>query len=194
MRKTSFEILHCTQCGAPTRYQTPAGDSRERAICTRCEKIHYQNPHVVVGAVVHHQAGFVLCRRAIEPRSGFWTIPAGYLELEESTEEGACREAYEEAQTDLHIERLLAIYNLSHLSQVQILYLARLKGEHFSPGPESLEVAHFTWDEIPWDELAFPSVRWALLHARRHLQGETEMPELRAESLVLDPKLLFKKE
>lgn len=190
MRKTSFDIQHCMQCGGSVVYQVPEGDSRERAVCTRCHKIHYQNPHVVVGAVVHHQDCFVLCRRAIEPRHGYWTIPAGYLELEESTEAGARREAFEEAQTELEIERLLAVYNLSHLSQVQILYLARLKGDHFAPGPESLEVACFAWDDIPWNELAFPSVRWALLHARKQLRGETQLPELRAESLVLDPSLL----
>ncbi len=161
-----------------------------RAICPACGKTHYQNPHVVVGSVVHFKDCFVLCRRAIEPRRGFWTIPAGYMELEETTEEGACREAYEEAQTQLEIENLLAIYNLAHVSQVQILYLARLKDEHFAAGPESLEVECFRWSEIPWDELAFPSVRWALKHARRQLRGETRMPELRSEALVLDPQLL----
>jgi ADP-ribose pyrophosphatase YjhB (NUDIX family) len=192
MRKTSFDIQHCTQCGAPTDYQIPEGDTRQRAICSRCHKIHYQNPHVVVGAVVHYNDCFVLCKRAIEPRHGFWTIPAGYLELEETTEAGALREAYEEAQTELEIERLLAVYNLAHLSQVQVLYLARLKGDHFAPGPESLEVACFSWDDIPWDDLAFPSVRWALLHARRQLRGETLLPETRSESLVLDPQLLPK--
>lgn len=192
MRKTSFDIQHCTYCGAATDYQVPAGDSRLRAVCSQCHKIHYQNPHVVVGAVVHYNDCFVLCRRAIEPRHGYWTIPAGYLELEETTEAGALREAYEEAQTELEIDRLLAIYNLAHLSQVQVLYLARLKGDHFSPGPESLEVACFSWEEIPWDDLAFPSVRWALVHARRQLRGETLLPETRSESLVLDPQLLPK--
>ena len=192
MRKTSFDIQHCTQCGHPTDYTIPEGDSRLRATCAHCQKIHYQNPHVVVGAVVHYQNCFILCKRAIEPRSGYWTIPAGYLELEETTEAGALREAYEEAQTELEIERLLAVYNLSHLSQVQVLYLARLKGHHFAPGPESLAVACFAWEDIPWDALAFPSVRWALLHARRQLCGETLLPETRSESLVLDPQLLPK--
>jgi ADP-ribose pyrophosphatase YjhB (NUDIX family) len=140
----------------------PAGDNRERLVCGDCGYIVYDNPKIVVGSVVRHGAAYLLCRRAIEPRLGYWTLPAGYLELNETTEAGALREAWEEAQARIHIEGLLAIYNIPRLSQVQLIYRARLIGEDFAPGPESQAVELFAWDTIPWRDLAFPSVRWSL--------------------------------
>jgi ADP-ribose pyrophosphatase YjhB (NUDIX family) len=141
----------------------PEGDSVERLVCRDCGHIHYVNPKIVVGAMVSAADGrILLCKRAIEPRLGFWTMPAGFLEERESTEVGAKREAHEEATAEIAIDSLLAVYNVPRISQVQLIYRARLATPHFAPGPESLEVALFTWDEIPWKELAFPSVYWAL--------------------------------
>jgi ADP-ribose pyrophosphatase YjhB (NUDIX family) len=150
----------------PSRRAIPAGDDRERLICPDCGFIQYDNPKVVVGSVALWQDRILLCRRAIEPRSGFWTLPAGYLELNETTVEGARREAWEEARARIEIEALLAVYNIPRLSQVQIFYRARLLSDEIAAGPESREVALFAWDQIPWDDLAFPSVRWALGHHR----------------------------
>jgi ADP-ribose pyrophosphatase YjhB (NUDIX family) len=140
----------------------PAGDNRERLVCGDCGYIVYDNPKIVVGSVVRHDGRYLLCRRAIEPRLGYWTLPAGYMELNETTEAGALREAWEEAQARIHIEGLLAIYNIPRLSQVQLIYRARLVGTDFAPGPESQAVELFAWDAIPWRDLAFPSVRWSL--------------------------------
>jgi ADP-ribose pyrophosphatase YjhB (NUDIX family) len=146
----------------PVDRVVPAGDNRERLVCGDCGFILYDNPKIVVGSVVKHGARYLLCRRAIEPRTGFWTLPAGYLELNETTEAGALREAWEEARARIRIEGLLAIYNIPRLSQVQLIYRAQLLDAAIAPGPESREVGLFTWDEIPWRELAFPSVNWSL--------------------------------
>jgi len=140
----------------------PAGDNRERLVCGDCGFIVYDNPKIVVGSVVRHGPRYLLCRRAIEPRTGFWTLPAGYLELGETTEAGALREAWEEAHARIRIEGLLAIYNIPRLSQVQLIYRAQLLDAAIAPGPESREVGLFAWDEIPWGEIAFPSVNWSL--------------------------------
>lgn len=142
--------------------QIPAGDNRERDVCGDCGWIHYKNPQVVVGAVCVWDDKFLLCKRAIEPRHGYWTIPAGYLEENESTEDGARRETLEEACAEIEIGQLLAVYNIARISQVQLIYTARLKDGNFAPGDESLETRLYSWSEIPWDDLAFPTVRWAL--------------------------------
>jgi ADP-ribose pyrophosphatase YjhB (NUDIX family) len=146
--------------------QVPEGDTHERQVCTDCGWIHYVNPKIVVGAVITRGERILLCRRAIEPRLGFWTIPAGYMEERETSEAGAMREAQEEACADIRIDALLAVYNIPRISQVQLIYRATLASLEFSAGPESLEAKLFHWDEIPWDELAFPSVHWALQHHR----------------------------
>jgi ADP-ribose pyrophosphatase YjhB (NUDIX family) len=150
----------------PSVLATPEGDNRERMVCPDCGFINYENPKIVVGSVCLWEERILLCRRAINPRRGFWTLPAGYLELHESTSAGAIREAWEEAQATIAIDGLLAIYDIPRISQVQIMYRARLVTPAFAAGPESLEVKLFAWEEIPWDELAFPSVRWALEHYR----------------------------
>jgi ADP-ribose pyrophosphatase YjhB (NUDIX family) len=147
--------------------RTPSGEDRARLVCDHCAFVRYENPHIVVGSVVTAEDGRILmCRRAIEPRHGFWTLPAGYLELEESPEEGAMREAWEEARARIRIDRLLATYTIRHLSQIQLMYAATLVDPAIEPGPESLECALYDWDDIPWDAIAFPSVRWALHHHR----------------------------
>ena len=144
----------------------PEGDTRPRLVCDTCGFIRYENPKIVVGSVVAHEGRLLLCRRAINPRSGFWTLPAGYLELNETTADGAVREAFEEATARIEIDRLLAVYSIPRLSQVQLIYRARLLDPDVKAGPESAEVGLFQWEEIPWDDMAFPSARWALRHWR----------------------------
>lgn len=175
----------CPTCGGDIVYLVPVGEQRERAVCQQCALVHYHNPHLVVGAVAIYQDQFLLCQRAIEPRRGYWTLPAGYMELQETSEQGACREAMEEANAQLAIQRLLAVYNLAHISQVQILYLAELVSPKVWPGEESLAVGLFAYDEIPWQELAFPSVQWALKHARQLLQHPELGPDQRSTGLEL---------
>lgn len=154
--------------------KAPEGDDRERQVCTTCGFINYVNPKVVVGSVAKASDGRVLlCRRAIEPRVGFWTLPAGYLEEGETVEAGAAREAREEACAELRMEGLLAVYSVPRISQVQIMFRATLVDDAFAPGPESLETALFAWEEIPWEALAFPTVAWALRHDRAMLEGAT---------------------
>lgn len=142
--------------------RVPEGEDRERLVCGSCGFVAYENPKVVVGSVVAEGGRVLLCRRAIEPRSGFWTIPAGYLELGETVEEGARREAWEEAQARLRLDGVLAVYSIARIGQVQVIFRAGLAEPGFAPGPESREVALFSWEDIPWDDIAFPSVRWAL--------------------------------
>ncbi len=143
--------------------QIPTGDVHQRDVCGHCGYIAYQNPKIITGAVIEAEDGrILLCRRAIEPRRGFWTIPAGFLELGETCANGAIREAWEEARARIRIESILAVYSVTHISQVQILHHARLAEPGFAPGEESLEVQLFHWDDIPWAEIAFPSVHWVL--------------------------------
>jgi ADP-ribose pyrophosphatase YjhB (NUDIX family) len=144
----------------------PDGDNRHRRVCDTCGFVDYDNPKVVVGAVCTWEDKILLCRRAIDPRTGYWTLPAGYLEAHESTSAGAAREAHEEANAVIEIASLLAVYSVPRISQVQVIYLARLVNPAVSAGPESLEVGLFRWDEIPWEDLAFPTVHWALHHFR----------------------------
>lgn len=151
---------------SPFERRTPDGDNRPRLVCSDCGFIHYENPKVIVGSVCTHDDRILLCRRAIEPRRGFWTIPAGYLELNETTEAGAMREAAEEACARIAIDGLLAVYTIPRISQVQLIYRARLEDGKFAAGEETLELDLFEWPDIPWDDLAFPSVRWALGHWR----------------------------
>ncbi len=142
--------------------RVPAGDDRHRLVCDDCGFIHYENPKIVVGVVAYWEGAILLCRRAIEPRVGYWTLPAGYLELGEDAETGARREAWEEARAQLAIEQLLAVYSIPRISQVQLIYRARLTSPEVAAGPESREVGLFPLDGLPVQELAFPTVRWAL--------------------------------
>ncbi len=150
------------------RAEIPDGDDRQRLVCGDCGWIHYVNPKLVVGAVISHGEQLLLCRRAIEPRLGFWTIPAGYMEERETSEQGAAREAREEACAEIRIDGLLGVYNIARISQVQLIYRAELVGGRHEAGPESLESRLFDWEEIPWTELAFPTVQWALNAWRDH--------------------------
>lgn len=153
----------------------PEGDDRVRRICDHCDFIDYVNPRVVVGSVATWDNKILICKRAIEPRLGYWTLPAGFMENGESVEEGACREAVEEACADLEIERVLAIYSIPRISQVQVMFKAKLRSPDIAPGPESQEVKLVTWDEIPWKEMAFPSAVWALKHWKS-VEGRDDYP------------------
>jgi len=155
----------------------PDGDTHARAICDSCGYIAYENPKVVVGSVVVHEGKVMLCRRAIEPRRGFWTLPAGYLELQETVEEGARREALEESGARITLDGILAVYSISRIGQVQVIFRARFDGAaEFAPGVESLEVKLFDWTALPWDELAFPSVHWSLQAWRAAGAGPLGVP------------------
>ena len=145
------------------RQLVPEGDNRLRDVCDACGYVAYSNPKIVVGSVLVHRGQVLLCRRAIEPRRGYWTLPAGFLEHGETAEEGAVREAAEEAEAAIAVDGILAVYSISRIGQVQIIFRARFDGPaQFAAGPESLDVRLFAWDDIPRAELAFPSVTWAL--------------------------------
>lgn len=152
--------------GPHFRKETPAGDERERDVCGHCGFIDYRNPRIVVGSVLSFEGKILLCRRAIDPRKGYWTIPAGYLEIGESLEDGARREAFEEARVRVRLDQVLGVYNVPRISQVQIIFRGRLTTPEFAPGPESLDVGLFEWADIPWPDIAFPTVGWALRHWR----------------------------
>ena len=150
----------------PSVRSIPDGDNRERLVCPDCGFIAYDNPKIVVGSVAVWEAKILLCRRAIPPRVGLWTLPAGYLELNETGEAGAAREAWEEARAHIAIDGLLAVYDIPRIGQVQLIYRARLNSPDIAAGEESAEVGLFDWADIPWPEIAFPSVGWALAHYR----------------------------
>lgn len=142
--------------------QIPSGDDKPRLVCTDCGFVNYINPKIVAGVVVSNEHGqIMLCRRAIEPRMGFWTVPAGFMEERESTKQGAAREVYEEAKAHVQIDALLGIYEVPRISQVHFMYRGHLTSD-FAPGPESLEVKLFDYQDIPWDDIAFPTGTWAL--------------------------------
>jgi ADP-ribose pyrophosphatase YjhB (NUDIX family) len=148
----------CSQCGAAVELKIPEGDDRPRHVCVSCHTIHYSNPKVVTGCIPEWGDQLLLCRRAIKPRHGYWTLPAGFMENGESVQEGAARETWEEAQAKVQVTDLYTTFNLPHIDQVYMLFRGRLLAPEFGPGPESLEVKLFNEDEIPWDELAFPVV------------------------------------
>ena len=150
----------------PSVRAVPEGDDRLRLLCPDCGYVVYENPKIVVGSVARLDGRILLCRRAIEPRRGFWTLPAGYLELNETPEQGALREAWEEARARLALDGLLAMFSIPRISQIQLIYRARLTTPEIEAGPESAEVGMFAWDDIPWDDIAFPSVHWSLKRYR----------------------------
>ncbi|RKR04278.1 ADP-ribose pyrophosphatase YjhB (NUDIX family) [Kushneria sinocarnis] len=153
----------CSHCGAPVRLTIPAGDDRLRYLCERCGTIHYQNPRIVAGTLPLVDDRVLLCRRAIAPRQGYWTLPAGFMENGETTEQAARRETLEEACAELAELSLYTLIDLPHIHQVYMIFLGRLAGD-FSPGPESHEVRLFEEAEIPWEALAFPTIERTLKH------------------------------
>lgn len=159
----------------PISLTVPEGDDRLRKTCEDCGFIHYENPKIIVGAVCTWGEGkaerYLMCRRAIEPRRGFWTMPSGYMELNETTEAGAAREVWEEARARITIDALLGIYNLPTISQVHVVYRGAMITPDHDAGPESLETQMLLWDDLPWNDLAYPTVRWAL-EAHRARRGQ----------------------
>jgi ADP-ribose pyrophosphatase YjhB (NUDIX family) len=151
-------IHYCTRCGGPVEVRVPPGDDRPRHVCARCGTVHYQNPKLVAGCLAEWGEQVLMCRRAIEPRHGLWTLPAGFMENGETTREAALREALEEANARVEIIDLYTLYDLPHISQVYCLFRGRLLDLDFHPGAESLEVRLFREEEIPWDALAFTSI------------------------------------
>ncbi len=157
-------IKHCRNCGATVAYRLPDdGDTRERAICTACHTVHYENPLNVVGTVPWLDHRVLLCRRNIEPRRGKWTLPAGFMELGETAPQGAARETDEEAGAHIEMQDLFSVISVPRIGQVHLFYRARLLSDRLAPGPETLEARLFSEAEIPWDELAFRTVRETLL-------------------------------
>ena len=149
----------CSACGAQVALRVPTGDSLPRFICGACHTIHYENPKLVVGSIPAWEDKILMCRRAIEPRYGFWTLPAGFMENHESTEQAAVRETQEEAHAEIEIGPLYTVWSIPHISQVHLFFRSRLLNLEFKAGSESLEVALFREAEMPWEQLAFASVR-----------------------------------
>lgn len=183
-------ISFCSACGAKTHNIIPAGDSRPRDVCSSsaCGLVHYENPRIVTGTLPVWQGKILLCRRAIEPRRGFWTLPAGFMELAETVEQGAVRETWEEAGARVAVRGLLAVLDVPHASQVHTFYWADLIDGVFEAGTESLEVALFAPADIPWDELAFKTVYIAL----KHYLSKAESPSLLTRTVHYEPKVAAK--
>ena len=152
----------CSHCGASVELRIPSGDTLPRYVCRQCATIHYQNPKLVVGALAQWEDRILLCRRAIEPRHGFWTLPAGFMENDETTAQAAVRETAEEACARIEVGELYTMIDVPYISQVHLVYRARLLDLDFSAGEESLEVALLREDEIPWDQIAFRTIGMTL--------------------------------
>jgi ADP-ribose pyrophosphatase YjhB (NUDIX family) len=152
----------CSNCGTRVVLKVPEGDLLPRHVCENCGTIHYQNPKIVVGSVPEYQGRILICKRGIEPRLGYWTIPAGFMENDETLEAGAAREAMEEARIDVEIGSLLLVANVTHARQVHVFFRSRMLTPDFGVTHESLEVALIDEKDIPWNDLAFPSTEFAL--------------------------------
>ena len=151
-------MKYCTECGSATENKIPEGDNRPRDCCTRCDLIHYTNPRIICGTIPIRAESVLLCKRAIEPRYGKWTLPGGFMENGETVSQGAFRETLEETNTEVEMGELYAIFNVPQINQVYMLYLAKVVADDYSSTSESLDVKFFTEDEMPWDDLAFPFV------------------------------------
>jgi len=155
-------MKYCSECAGAVEFKIPDGDNRPRHVCRDCDTIFYNNPRIVAGTLPIHEGKILLCRRAIEPRYGYWTLPGGFMENGESTEQAALRETWEEAFARVDIRRLFSMISVTHIGQVHLFFTADLPAAEFSSGPESLEVALFAPEDIPWDELAFSTVERSL--------------------------------
>lgn len=177
-------MKYCSECGSnQIDLLIPAGDNRPRHVCGQCGQIHYQNPKVITGCLVEHQGQVLLCRRAIAPRYGLWTLPAGFMENHETTEQAAIRETWEEAQAQVTALKLYGVFSIPHISQIYLMFLAQLVPNDplFAAGSESLEVALFDETDIPWSELAFPVVQKTLMQYyqdRLHGQFPTRVGDI----------------
>lgn len=157
-------MAYCLQCGHQAEHKIPEGDHKPRLVCPNCHYIHYENPKVICGAIVIHEGKVLLCRRAIEPRYGYWTLPAGFMEIGETMAEGAARETVEEADAVAIHPHLYCLYDIPDIGQIYILYLTELQDGKYNVGPESLECALFEEQDIPWEEIAFEAVKRTLKH------------------------------
>jgi len=155
-------MQYCSACGQPVTSTVPPGDNRLRDVCTSCGTVHYQNPKIVAGCVPEYGGQILLCRRAIEPRRGFWTVPAGFMEMGESLAEAALRETWEEALAQVEIGPLFAAVDVIHAGQLHVFFSGKLPRPEFGAGTETIETRLFRPEDIPWGELAFPSIRIAL--------------------------------
>ncbi len=174
----------CSNCGAAVSLKIPAGDNRQRSVCDACETIHYVNPRIIAGCLVTAGDQVLLCKRAIEPRHGYWTLPAGFMENGESTEAAAARETWEEAEAKVEIDGLYTLFSLPHISQVYLFYRAELVGGTYAAGAESLEVGLFSEADIPWDTLSFP----VITHTLKHYFADRQSGVFPTRSQVLDFK------
>jgi ADP-ribose pyrophosphatase YjhB (NUDIX family) len=159
---TIYSMNFCSNCGTPVVLKVPEDDFLPRHVCENCGTIHYQNPKIVVGSVPEYEGRILICKRGIEPRLGHWTIPAGFMENDETLEAGAAREAQEEARIDVEIGSLLLVANVTHARQVHVFFRSRMRTPDFGVTHESLEVALVDEKDIPWHDLAFPSTEFAL--------------------------------
>ena len=177
----------CNVCGGSINRLIPKGDNRERYVCSdeACGEIHYQNPRIITGCLPIYKEQILLCRRAIEPRLGLWTLPAGFLENQETTQQGAERESLEEANANLDIKELYTIFDIPHINQVYFFYRAELLDTHFSPGIESLDVKLFKIEDIPWDELAFPAIKKTL----EYYIEDSAKQQFKFRSAILEPSV-----
>ena len=160
----------CSQCATPITRRIPPGDNRERDLCEQCGAVHYQNPRLVVGTLPVWQDQVLLCLRAIEPRANTWTLPAGFMELAETISQGAERETQEEAGVRIELGGLYTVIDIPQVDQVHVYFLAQALGPELDPGPETIEARWYTFDDIPWDNLAFKSVSTTLRHYLRDRQ------------------------
>ena len=176
----------CSNCASPVTLTIPPADNRPRYVCTSCSAIHYQNPRIVTGTVSTWGDRILLCKRAIEPRYGYWTLPAGFMEIGETVGDGAIRETTEEAGAKIALDGLYSMIDVIHAEQVHVFYRARMLGPELDPGPESLEARLFDEKDIPWDELAFKTVirtlRWFVADRR---EGSFDIP---TDSILYQPK------
>jgi ADP-ribose pyrophosphatase YjhB (NUDIX family) len=169
-------MKYCSDCGAEVELRIPRGDDRPRYVCGACDTIHYQNPKIVVGCIPEWDDKILLCRRAIEPRYGLWTLPAGFMENGETAQLGAARETLEEANARVEIGELYALFNLPHINQVYLVFRGRLLDLEFGPGSESLEVDLLEEHDIPWERIAFPVINETLgLYFRDRANGRFEL-------------------
>jgi len=176
----------CSDCGSSVSQQIPEGDNRLRFVCNDCETIHYQNPRIIAGCVVEYDNKVLLCKRAIEPRKGYWTLPAGFMENGETVEESAVRETWEEALAKVSNPELYTMFNLPHISQVYIFYRGSLLAGEYGAGEETLESRLFSESDIPWNDLAFPTIHKALKHFFNDTQSD-HFP-VRIEDIIFSRK------
>lgn len=184
-------MAYCLQCGHQAEHKIPEGDHKPRLVCPNCHYIHYENPKVICGAIVIHEGKVLLCRRAIEPRYGYWTLPAGFMEIGETMAEGAARETVEEADAMAIYPHLYCLYDIPDIGQIYILYLTELQDGKYNVGPESLECALFEEQDIPWEEIAFEAVKRTLNHYfndRKTITDHAKFP-IHEESISKDKSI-----